>query len=203
MRSAISGRLLALIGLIVLLTAAPALAADAHGEKKGDIGFAGLRYDLGLYTLIVFAILVFILWKFAWPHIQAGLEKREANIKSVLEQAKHGQTEATALLAQAKRQMDEGAVQVRAMLDEARRDADVLRATEREAGVKDAQVERERAKREIENAKDVALAEIYERSVDLATLLSSKTISRQITADDHRRLLEESLAELKRAAKSA
>ena len=60
------------------------------------------------------------------------------------------------------------------MLDEARRDADALRADQREAGVKDAQTERERAKREIEAAKDVALKDIYEQSVRLAALMSEK-----------------------------
>jgi F-type H+-transporting ATPase subunit b len=202
MRFAITGRLIALIALIVLLTAAPAMAADAHEEKKGDIGFAGLRYDLGIYTLIVFGILVFILWKYAWPHIQTGLEKREANFKAVLEQAKQGQAESTALLAQAKRQIDEGALQVKAMLDEARRDADALRAAEREAAAKDIAAAKDRAKREIAAEKDAILKEIYDQSVRLATLMSEKALRRSVSADDHRRLLDESLAELRSANKA-
>src|SRR5262245_52949261 len=39
--------------------------ADDHGKDK--VGFAGIRYDLGIYTLIVFGILMFILAKYAWP----------------------------------------------------------------------------------------------------------------------------------------
>ena len=62
--------------------------------------------------------------------------------------------------------------------------------------------ERDRAKREIESAKDAALAEIYQQSVELATKLSAKTLARKISADDHRQLLDESLAELKLAAKA-
>jgi hypothetical protein len=38
--------------------------------------------------------------------------------------------------------------------------------------------------------------------VALATMLSAKTIARQISADDHRRLLDESLAELQHTVKS-
>ena len=83
------------------------------------------------------------------------------------------------------------------------RDADALRATEREAGVKEAAAEREKAKRDIEGAKDAALDEIYRTAVDLATTLSAKTLGRQITADDHRKLVDESLAELKTAARTA
>jgi F-type H+-transporting ATPase subunit b len=49
----------------------------------------------------------------------------------------------------------------------------------------------------------VALNDIYKQAVELATLLSAKTLSRKISADDHTRLVDESLAELKQAAKTA
>jgi F-type H+-transporting ATPase subunit b len=180
----------------------PGAAGDSHGHEKDKIGFAGIRYDLGIYTLIVFGILMFILAKFAWPHIREGLEKREVNIRAALDQAKQGQTEATALLAAAKRQMDEGASQVKAMLDEARRDADVLRASEREAAARDIAAEKDRAKREIQAEKDSILKEVYDQSVKLAALMSEKALRRTVSADDHRRLLDESLAELRAANKA-
>ncbi len=82
------------------------------------------------------------------------------------------------------------------MLEEARRDADALRATEREIGMKEAATERERAKREIESAKDTALQEIYQKAVDLATLLSTKAVKKNLNADDHRKLVDEAIAEL-------
>jgi F-type H+-transporting ATPase subunit b len=186
------------------LKAAVGSAVPAHGNehKSGGVGFAGIRYDLGIYTLIVFGILMFILSKYAWPHIREGLDKREVNIRSVLDQAKQGQVEATALLAAAKRQMDEGAVQVKAMLDEARRDADVLRAGEREAAARDIAAEKDRAKREIAAEKDAILKDVYDQSVKLAALMSEKALRRSISPDDHRRLLDESLSELRTASKA-
>ena len=39
------------------------------------------------------------------------------------------------------------------------------------------------------------------QAVDLASTIATKTIGRQITPDDHRRLLDESLAELARAVR--
>jgi F-type H+-transporting ATPase subunit b len=174
---------------------------EAHGE--GGLSFTGLkRYDLGIYTLIVFGILMFVLAKYAWPPMREGLEKRESNIRSALDQARQGQADATALLAQAKKELDETAARVKGMLDEARRDADALRADQREAGVKDAQAERERAKREIEAAKDVALKDIYEQSVRLAALMSEKALRRKVSPEDHRRLLDETLADLKSGGKA-
>jgi len=180
-----------------------AASGSEHGQSEGGLSFTGLkRYDLGIYTLIVFGILMFVLAKFAWPHMRAGLEKRESNIKLALEQARQGQVEATALLAQAKRELDETAARVKAMLDDARRDAETLRTDQREAGVKDAQAERERARREIEAAKDVALKDIYDQSVRLAALMSEKALRRKVSTEDHRRLLDEALADLKTGGKA-
>lgn len=171
-----------------------------HGEKKGGLAFLQLeRYDLGIFTLIVFGLLVIILGKTAWPKITAGLEKREANIQAVKDEALAARQEAEKIRLQLQKDHADSQDKIRAMLEEARRDADTLRAEQREAGVKDAATERERARREIESAKDAALNDIYKQAVNLAALMSAKTMSRKITADDHHQMLDESLAELKKA----
>lgn len=194
-----------LAAAVVLLAAAPdALAAAPAGEKSGGLSFLQLhRYDLGIFTLIVFGLLVLVLSRTAWPKITDGLAKREAAIFGARDEAVRVKAEAEETRAKLQKEYAEAQDKIRAMLDEARRDADALRATEREAGVKEAAAEREKAKREIETAKDTALDEIYRTAVDLATTLSAKTLGRQITADDHRKLVDESLAELKQSARTA
>ena len=151
---------------------------SSHGES-GGLDFTGIkRWDLGIYTLIVFGILMFVLAKYAWPPMREGLEKRETNIKSALEQARQDNAAASALLAQSKRQVEETAAQVKGMIDEARRDADALRVSEREAAAKDIVAEKDRAKREIVAEKDAILKEVYDQSVKLAALMSEKAIRR-------------------------
>src|SRR5947209_2564830 len=57
---------------------AAAAGHDSHGEggMLDKLAFTGIkRWDLGIYTLIVFALLMFILAKYAWPNIKSGLEK--------------------------------------------------------------------------------------------------------------------------------
>lgn len=204
MRSLFSHRLFVFALLVVLALAAPAAAAAPDHGEKGPLDFTGIqRFDLGIYTIIVFCLLVFIVTKYAWPKIKEGLEKRETNIRGALDEARKDREDARVALEQAKKQLDEAALSAKSVLDEARRDAEALRSTEREAGAKDAQAERDRARREIEAAKDAALSEIYQQAVELATILSAKTLSRQVTADDHRRLFEESLAELKQSVRNA
>ncbi|VTT97665.1 ---NA--- : ATP synthase subunit b OS=Isosphaera pallida (strain ATCC 43644 / DSM 9630 / IS1B) GN=atpF PE=3 SV=1: ATP-synt_B [Gemmataceae bacterium] len=197
MRLSTSHLFFVLAALAVLGFADPVFAA-AHGEEKSGLDFTGIkRWDLGIYTLVVFGLLVVILYVFAWPGIKQGLEKREATILGEREQAKRDRAEALEALTRAKADLDAAALKAKELLDEARRDADALRATEREAGVKDAADERQRAQREIAAAKDAALKEIYGQAVALAAMISEKALQRNISAEDHRRLLDESIAELK------
>ena len=194
---------LALLALVVVAVE-PALASgDAgHGEQQtGGLSFLDLhRYDLGVFTLIVFGLLCAILYWFAWPKITEGLDRREKAISQARDEALRAKHEAEEERAKLQAEFAKAHGEIRAMMDEARRDAEVLRAKEREAGQKEAVAERDRAKREIETAKDAALQEIYQQSVQLASLMSQKAIRRQLTVEDQGRLVEESLAELKAGA---
>lgn len=191
--------------MTVLGFAVPALASaapakgDPHGHAEKDpIAFTGYqRWDLAIYTVIVFGLVFWVLSKYAFPHIVAGLKKREELIASAKDEAVLAKKEAEEMRKKLQEEYQAANDKIRGLMEEARRDADALRAKEREAGQKEAATERERAKREIDAAKDAALQEIYQKSVDLATLMSSKAIRRNMNADDHRRLIDESLAELK------
>jgi F-type H+-transporting ATPase subunit b len=185
--------------LAVLATPAALFAADA-GEQKSVLSPDWINT---IVTVVVFLSLLGVLYAFAWGPIQKGLQAREDAQYRALEEARKAREEAAGMRAQVQAQLDQAAEQVREMLAEARRDADALRAAEREAGVRDAAAERDRAKKEIEAARDAALEDIYRQAVDLATTLSAKTLGRTITADDHRKLVDESLAELKQTAKNA
>ena len=180
----------------------PAAANEHGGEKKGLYFMALDRYDLGIFTLIVFGALCFVLFKYAWPKIADGLDKREARLLALKSDAEKAKQDAEDVRAQLHAEFATAQDKIRAMMDEARRDAEGLRVKERETGSREAAAERDRAKREIESAKDAALADLYQQSVDLATKLSAKALGRNITADDHRKLLDESLAELKSVTKA-
>jgi F-type H+-transporting ATPase subunit b len=201
MRNTILARLplALLVGALLLAGAPEAFAASAGGEKD-PTAFIDLpkRWDLSLYTIAVFVILFAILYFFAWPNIATGLKKREEMLSAVKDAADKAKREAEEMSAKLKAEFATANDKVRAMLEEARRDADALRVTEREIGQKEAATERERAKREIETAKDAALQEIYQKAVELASLMSAKTIKKNLTAADHRSLVDEALAELNR-----
>ena len=149
-------------------------------------------------TLVVFLLLLAILYVAAWGPIKKGLALREETIFAARDDAFKVKKEAEELRAKLNAEFAAAQDKIRAMMDEARKDADALKAAEKAVGAKEGQHEREQAKREIEIAKDQALQEIQQTAVQLAALMSSKAIKRTVNEDDHRRLVAESIDELKK-----
>jgi F-type H+-transporting ATPase subunit b len=200
--------------LLALVPAAPAAPAPAHGgESRGaaddnhkaeqEIGKAvGSPFrgwiDLSIWTILVFLLLLFVLGKFAWKPMLEGLEKREQAIHGAVEEAKQAREEAQRLRDQLRAEMQGANNKIREMLDEARKEAQGLKDDMVADARKDIQAERERLTREVGLARDEALKHIWDQGVQLASLISSKTIRRQLTPEDHRHLVDEALADLRR-----
>jgi F-type H+-transporting ATPase subunit b len=177
-------------------------AADhGHGHDEPGHPKAGspalkpdeIRGDLALWTFVVFLILLGILWKFAWGPITVALAKREEAIHAHLAAAERSHEEAKAMLAEYERKLASATDEVRAMLEEARRDAEQTKQqilVEAKAG---AEAERARALRDVEAATDAALKQIGERSANLAVELAGKIVGAKLSAADHSRLISEAV----------
>jgi F-type H+-transporting ATPase subunit b len=189
---------------------APA-AAHAHDEHDHDhdhdhgehahLGHEGastkpdeVKGDLAIFTAIVFLLLVVILRKFAWGPITAGLEKREGHIAHEIAAAEKANADAKLLLADYQKKLDAAQAEVRALLEEARRDAEHTKQEIVTQARAEAAVEADRAKREIDTAKDQAMKELAVAATDQALLLAGKLLQQKLQAADHARLVEDALA---------
>ncbi len=181
--------------------AGTAASHEGHAPAQ-DRNIFEYALDLTVWTIVVFLVLLWVLRRFAWGPMLEGLQRREHNIRSALEEAQRAREEADRVRGQLQAEMDRAADTVREMMDRARKDAqrsaDELVARARG----EIQTERDRLRREIDTARDQALQEIWRQAADLATHISSKAIRRQLSADDHRRLVDEALAELSQAGNS-
>lgn len=181
--------------LAVLAVGPAAAAAEGHGEP----GHPAL--DLAIWTFLVFIILLFVLGRFAWRPMLEGLQKREQNIRAAVEEAERSRQEAQRLRGELQAEMDRAAEKVHALMDAARRDAQHATDDMLAHARVEVQKERERLRREIEMARDQALQQIWDHTAQLATLVAAKAIRRQLTPDDHRRLVEDAIAELRQAGR--
>jgi F-type H+-transporting ATPase subunit b len=149
-----------------------------------------------VWTLITFGILLFVLGKFGWPAILAALEARENGIRDDIDTARRQREEAESLLNEHKKLMAEADEKVRALVDEAKRDAQVLQSEMQKKTQEESQVIRERALRDIELAKNAAIGSLREESVNLSVLMASKILSREVKAEDHKQLIDDCLKDV-------
>jgi F-type H+-transporting ATPase subunit b len=175
---------------------------EVHSLHKDEpVNVIALSWDLGLWTLVVFILLFLILRKLAWGPMLEGLHKREDAIRSAVEEAKLARAETEQLRAKFQKEMAEEFAKIPAIMDEARRDAAHMAEEMRAKAAADIQADRQRLRREIEMAKDQALQDIYHQGVQMATMMSAKVLGRHISEDDHRRLVDETLSELRSAGR--
>ena len=170
-----------------------ASAEDHGGGHKPNTNPLSFDPDLALFTGLVFLLLLLILWKFAWGPILAGLAAREDGIAANIDQAQQDAEAAAAKLQEYEAQLTAAAEEARTIIAKAQVDAqaaaDAIVAEAAEA----AQRQRDRAVADIETAKNVALGEVAEKSVDIALGLAGNIVRRQLTAEEHSELIRETL----------
>lgn len=177
----------------LVLTAAPALAAEAeHGEAGANNPFAG---DIGnaLWTVVIFVLVLVVLGKYAWGPILSNLQARETFIVDSLEKAKKDRDAAEARLREYEERLASARAEASAIVDEGRRDADVVKRRIEEDAHKEADRMIERARREIQIATDTATKELYTLSARLATEMASRIVRKELTVQDQERLIAESI----------
>jgi len=156
-----------------------------------------LRFDTGLmiWTWITFLIVLVVLGTKAWKPMIKALENREKFIRESLEEAKAAREEA-----------DKVAGEYEAMVAKARSEAQQIVAAGKETA--------ERMKAEILNEaqeksagilkmaeiqigaeRDKAIGEIRTQIVDISMAVAEKVISKSLSRDDNKRLIEDALKE--------
>ena len=149
--------------------------------------------DLAIFSLCVFLGLLFILGKYAWKPILTGLTNREKRIADHIDSAHQANEKAQATLKQYEQRLAMAAEQANQVLALARQEA--VKAKElivAEANA-EAQRQRERAIADIQAAKNQALRELAERSVDSAVSLAGNLLGKEIDRNTHSKLIRDSL----------
>ena len=188
----------------VLLAATDESGATSHAGAQGEETGGGhatsspisVGPDLAIFTGIIFLLLLMVLSKFAWGPISQALQNREEGLLTQFEEAKRSNEEAHRLLAEHQNKLDGAAEEVRSLIDQAKREAETQKdgiLSEAQAAAKS---EKDRAVREIQAAKNQALKELAEKSVDTAVGLAGRIVRKQLSPDDHAQLIQDALGQL-------
>lgn len=208
-------RILTLTFAAALLLGAPAAMAEDHpapaaGASAADPHAAGEQHEVGIFeggignsiiTLIIFGLVVAILGRYAWPPLMKGLADREEQIRGALEKARAERIEAEKLLEQYKEQIEQARVEATAIVEEGKRDAAAAARRIQEETRKESEELLARARREVQLARDTAIKELYDRTADLAVQVAGQILRREIRADEHRGLVNESIERMRAAGR--
>jgi F-type H+-transporting ATPase subunit b len=150
------------------------------------------------WTAVTFALVLGILWRFAWNPILGALEAREEAIRKTIDDAERLQSEAKTLLEQHEAKLAEARAEGNRILDEARQAGDRLKGDVMDKARTEAEQVMARAHRQLELETDQALETIRNEAASLAVKVAEKVIQRSLTDDDHQRFAEQAVAEIAR-----
>jgi F-type H+-transporting ATPase subunit b len=149
--------------------------------------------SLLFWELVSFGILLWVLYKFAFPPILEVLENRERKIRESLEQAERHRLEAERRLQEYEAKIAAAGREAEGILIQAKERAQRTLEENEQRLVTEAERIKAEATREIEQERRRALREIRNQTTDLALMVAEKVVERSLTDADHRRLADEAL----------
>ncbi|MDX1438558.1 MAG: F0F1 ATP synthase subunit B [Rubricoccaceae bacterium] len=159
-------------------------------------GLLSPHVGLIFWTLIVFALLLFILGKFAWKPMVNALDEREQTIEDSLTRAEKALEEARRMQADNDAARRDAERQAQAILREAKEEADSLRSKEIDKTKAQLASMKEQASAEIEREKMQALSALRTEVADLAIGAAGKILNENLDDERQRRLVDTFIDEL-------
>jgi F-type H+-transporting ATPase subunit b len=145
------------------------------------------------FSLIIFLGLCAVLFKYAWKPIMEGLDAREKRIADDIENARLANEQAQTQLSAYETKLAGAGDEAAALIAEAKNDAVTAKEKIMADAASEAQRTRDRALADIESAKNAAVRELAESSVDSAVNLAGSIVGRSLNKQDHAELIEKSM----------
>ena len=155
--------------------------------------------SLIFWEVISFAILLFVLYKYAFHGILGALEEREKRIKDSLDQAEQHRSEAERKLKEYEAKLNAAAKDAEAILAAAKERAQRLMEENEQRMTTEAERIKGDATREIDHERRKAIQDIRSHTTDLALMVAEKVVQRSLNEADHRKFADEALEALSKS----
>ena len=148
------------------------------------------------WSIVVFVILVIVLWRVALKPINNIISKRQEEIREKIDSADRQNEEAKKYLDEQKKNVENSKVEAKKIIDEGKDAARKIREEiEAKAGEK-SRAMIEDALTEIRSEKERSLNEVKNEIIEIALSASEKIVSKKLSEEEHKKLIEDSLKEL-------
>jgi F-type H+-transporting ATPase subunit b len=151
---------------------------------------------LMIWTLVCFAVVFFVLRKFAFGPIQKIINERRERIRESLDEADKARAEAHRLIEEHRALLAQARTDAEEILNEARKVSEAQRARVKEETESDRQRRLEDTRKQIEAETQKALGQIRAEVAELTLAATSKVTGKVLDSADHKRLIEDALADL-------
>ena len=158
------------------------------------------EFSIGLFfwQCLLFGLLLFLLWKFAWKPILSAVNDREDGIKDALAAAENAKKEMQNVTADSERLLKEARAEREAMLKEAREIKDKVVADAKELAKSEGDKMIKQAQATIESEKKAAVADIKNQVANLSVDIAEKVIKEQLSnKGEQLKLVENMLGDIK------
>jgi len=151
---------------------------------------------LMIWTIVCFLITLFVLRRYAFGPIQKSIDDRRERIRQSLDEADRAREEARKLREEHRKLIGSAKTDAEEILAEARRVAEANERRMRNELETDRQRRLEETRKQIEAETRRALEQIRLEVVDLSLLAATKVTGKALDDADHRRLIDEAVADL-------
>jgi F-type H+-transporting ATPase subunit b len=158
---------------------------------------------LMVWTIVVFAISLFVLRRWVFPQIGKALDTRAKTIEGDIDAAAELRKEADKVLDEYRERLKEARAQSEEIVQRARQTAESHEHEARERGQEILAEAAKRAERDIDAATKRAIDDIRREVADLTIIATEKVTRKTLNDADQRRLVEEALGELDFSSLSA
>ena len=155
--------------------------------------------SLIFWEVLSFAILLFVLYKYAFPGILGMLEEREKKIRDSLDQAEHHRSEAERKLKEYEAKLNTAAKEAEGILAAAKERAQRLMEENEQRMTVEAERIKGDATREIDHERRKAIQDIRAQTTDLVLMVAEKVVQRSLNEGDHRKFADEALEALSKS----
>jgi len=175
---------------------------QARASEGGGGGLMSFDQQAFVWTLVTFAIMVFVLGRYAWKPLLGALDAREKSIEDSLADARRHREEAEALLKQHEQIMVEARRERAEAMEQGRNQAESLKAEILDEARRQREQLLDQTRAQVQAELRQARAELRTAAVDLSIAAAGKLLARNLDDVSQRRLVEEHLAELERSGGS-
>ena len=161
----------------------------------GGLSDLGINMPALIAQMMNFAILLGLLYLFAYKPIMRMLDERSRKIKEGMEQAEAVKEKAGLADEEIKKQMETAAKDGQEKIARAVRIGEEMKQKAQEDAKGEAEVLISRARVEIQQERDEAIGDLRKEFADLTIMVAGKVIERSLDKEAHRELIDKVLEE--------